>query len=263
MGKAMQPSKLPANPTPYADINELLAQLLERVQAIFGEKLVALSLFGSLVLGDFDYDISDIDLAVAISTFIDEQEFARLQTMHNELVAHYRNWENRLEIGYIAVQDLKVTQPHFPIALMSPGEPFHIKEAGADWILNRYVLHEKGVSLYGPSPQQLVDSVSKEELLDAVRVQAKAWRTWVYSGRTRGFQAYAILTMCRIYYTLHTGGFVSKKQAALWTAQALPEKSTLIHQALIWREEWRDEQVDSEATLPETLRFVHTILNLS
>ncbi len=259
----MQSSKFSADPTPYTDINELLAQLLDRIQVILCEKLVGLSLFGSLVLDDFDYDISDIDLVVATSTFIGEQEFERLQAMHNELIAHYRNWENRLEIGYIAVQDLKVTQPHFTIALMSPGGPFHIKETDADWILNRYVLHEKGISLYGPSPQQLVDPVSKKELLDAVRVQAEAWRTWVYSGRTRGFQAYAILTMCRIYYTLQTGDFVSKKQAALWTARALPEWSTLIHQALVWREDWRDEQVDHDATLPETLRFAHTILNLS
>ncbi len=255
----MQLSKFSANPTPYADINELLAQLFERIQAILGEKLVGLSLFGSLVLGDFDYDISDIDLVVATSTFIGEQDFERLQVMHNEIIAQHRNWENRIEIGYIAVRDLKITQPHFTIALMSPGEPFHIKEANADWILNRYVLHEKGVSLYGPSPQQLVDPVSKEELLNAVRVQAKAWRTWVYSGRTRGFQAYAILTMCRIYYTFQTGDFVSKKQAALWTARALPEWSALISNALVWR----DEQVDDEAPLPETLRFVHAILDVS
>jgi hypothetical protein len=259
----MQSPKFSANPTPYADINELLTQLLARIQAILGEKLVELSLFGSLVLEDFDYDISDIDLVIATSTFINEQEFERLQVMHSEIIAQHRNWENRIEIGYIAVRDLKITQPHFTIALMSPGEPFHIKEASADWILNRYVLHEKGVSLYGPSPQLLVDPISKEELLDAVRVQAKAWRTWVYSGRTRGFQAYAILTMCRIYYTLQTGDFVSKKQAALWTARALPEWSALISNALVWRKAWRDEQVDSEATLPETLRFVHAILDVS
>lgn len=258
----MQLPNFSANPTPYADINELLTQLLERIQAILGEKLVGLLLFGSLVVGDFNYDISDIDLVVATSTFINEQEFERLQAMHHDIVAQYRNWENRIEIGYIAVKDLKTTQPHFTIALMSPGEPFHIKEASADWILDRYVLHEKGISLYGPSPQELVDPISKEELLDAVRVQARAWRTWVYSGRTRGFQAYAILTMCRIYYTLQTGDFVSKKQAALWTAQALPEWSSLIQNALAWREAWRDENVDHEATLPETLRFVHTILDL-
>ncbi len=95
----MQRAKFSANPTPYTDINELLAQLLARIQAILGEKLAGLSLFGSLVLGDFDYDISDIDLVVATSTFIDEQEFEHLRAMHNELVAQYRNWENRIEIG--------------------------------------------------------------------------------------------------------------------------------------------------------------------
>ncbi len=44
------------NPTPYADINELLDQLLSRIQAILSERLIGLYLFGSLVTGDFDYN---------------------------------------------------------------------------------------------------------------------------------------------------------------------------------------------------------------
>ncbi|HLQ30214.1 MAG TPA: hypothetical protein VK140_13360, partial [Ktedonobacteraceae bacterium] len=46
--------------TPYADINKLLNLLLSRIQAILGEKLIGLYLFGSLVAGDFDYESSDI-----------------------------------------------------------------------------------------------------------------------------------------------------------------------------------------------------------
>ena len=50
------------NPTAYADINELLEILLTSMQKILGEKLVGLYLYGSLVIGDFDPAISDIDL---------------------------------------------------------------------------------------------------------------------------------------------------------------------------------------------------------
>jgi hypothetical protein len=62
--------------------------------------------------------------------------------------------------------------------------------------------------------------------------------------------------MCRALYAYKNGDQVSKKQAALWAENELPEWSKLIQNALQWREDWRNEQVDHEETFPETLRFV-------
>jgi hypothetical protein len=42
----------------------------------------------------------------------------------------------------------------------------------------------------------------------------------------------------------------------------MPEWSSLIQQALVWREDWRNVQVDHEAMLPQTLQFVHLVLGL-
>src|SRR6185437_9796182 len=47
-------------PTPYAEVNALLSMLLAQMQAILGERLVALYLCGSLSLGDFDPATSDV-----------------------------------------------------------------------------------------------------------------------------------------------------------------------------------------------------------
>lgn len=244
------------DPTAYTDINELLELLLSGMQKILGEKLIGLYIFGSLVVGDFDYESSDIDLVAAISAELDEHEFERLKMMQADIVRNNKKWDDRIEIGYISVENLKKSKPHFTIALISPGEPFHVKEADTDWIINRYVLREKGIALFGPSPKTLVDSISKEELIQAVQEQAKEWREWIHHDRQRNFQAFAILTMCRALYTFKTGDFVSKKQAALWAEKELPHWSSLIQNALLWREAWRDEQVDHDATLQETLQFV-------
>jgi hypothetical protein len=68
--------------------------------------------------------------------------------------------------------------------------------------------------------------------------------------------------MCRILYTLKFGEFNSKLKAAQWAQQNLDsEWSSLIGNALLWREAWRDEEVDHDATLSETLRFVRFALN--
>src|SRR5689334_2118954 len=88
-------------PTPYSDINELLDMLLSQIQAVLQQKLVGVYLYGSLVWGDFDADISDIDLLVATASDIDAQEFAALQRMHHNFVAMHRRWHDRIEIAYL------------------------------------------------------------------------------------------------------------------------------------------------------------------
>ena len=111
---------MPSHPTAYTDINAFLDTLLSRLQMTLGNKLVGLYIFGSLVVGDFDYASSDIDLLAATSTELDEEEVERLKRMHTEVM------------------------------------------------------------------------------------------------RPRKYQAYAILTMCRVLYTFKRGEIASKQQAASW-----------------------------------------------
>ena len=253
------------HPTPYPDINALLGLFLSEIQAILGEKLVGLYLFGSLVVGGFDYDISDIDLLAAISTDLDEDEFQRLKSMQEHMVHRHPQWDNRIEIGYIAVEHLKTATSHPPIALMSPGEPFHLKEAGTDWIINRYTLREKGLALYGPAPEAIFAPISREERIQTIQENVKEWRQWITQTElihTRKYQGHMILTMCReLYRSRHEGEVVSKQAAAQWAQQQWPEWAALIHNALAWRQAYRDEQIDHDATLSETLRYVNFALD--
>ncbi len=69
-------------------------------------------------------------------------------------------------------------------------------------------------------------------------------------------QAYAVLTVCRGLYAEKHSRQVSKHQAALWTAAEYPGWARLIRSALIWRSEWRNEDVDHASTYPEVSRFV-------
>jgi predicted nucleotidyltransferase len=254
-----------SNLTPYTDINTLLALLLSRIQAILGKKLIGLYLFGSLVAGDFDYGSSDIDLIAATSTYLDKEEVERLKAMHEDIALKEKAWDDRIEVGYIPLDELRRYNPHFQQPLISPGEPFHVTEVGASWVINRYIMREKGIAVYGPPPKTLVDPISREERIQAVRGRIQDWKEYVESlefGVSRKSQAYAILTMCRILYSLTYGEFVSKKAAALWAEENLPpEWSSLIRRAFAWRNEWREEQVDHDVTLQETLRFLHFALN--
>jgi len=250
-------------PTPHNDINYLLTELLTAMQTILGEQLVGLYLYGSLVTGDFDPQVSDIDLLAVIASELSDEAFYALHTMHDNFVARHKEWDNRIEVAYVSAAALKTyrTQRSL-IAVISPGEPFHHKEAGRDWLINWYLVREKGVTLFGPTPDKFIDLITKEEWLQAVREYTSVWREWIQHTYQRKEQAYAILTLCRAYYTLSKGEYPSKKQAALWAAEKLPEWASFIKQALVWRSTAHDEDVDHVTTIEETRRFVHYMIGL-
>lgn len=251
-----------AHPTPFDDINALLEQLVSNIHTILGDRLVGVYLFGSLVTGDFDRGSSDIDLLAATSADINEREFEALLAMHNDFAATHTYWAGRIEVLYLSVMGLKTFRTQrSQIAVISPGEPFHIKDAGDDWLINWYTVREKGIVLFGPPQETLIDPTSKEEYISSVRDYTHLWKERMQQPHSRPSQAYAILTMCRALYAITYGEQVSKKRAALWTQQELPEWSELIRNALKWRENWRDEDVDHDATFAETKRFVYVMID--
>ncbi|GHO49412.1 aminoglycoside adenylyltransferase domain-containing protein [Ktedonospora formicarum] len=244
-------------PTPYADVNALLENFLTEWRTILGSKLVSCYLYGSLVTGDFDLNCSDIDLLVVTSLPLNEEELKRLREMHHDFVLTRMEWDNRIEVAYLSLTALKTYRTQASeIAIISPGEPFHTKEAGREWLVNWYVVREYGKTLFGPAPTEVIDPITRTEYFQVVREHAQAWREWVQGTTHRGAQAYAILTMCRALYTLTTGEVASKRRAAAWAALEVPEWAGLIRQAHHWREEQPSEPIDHTFPLSETQRFI-------
>ena len=248
----------------YPDINGLLGLILARIREILGEKLVGLYLYGSLVGKDFDYEISDIDLLTATVSDISEEEFGDLDKTHADLIKNNPQWENRLEIAYLSLRALKTFKTEIcRAAIISPGEPFHFREAGKHWSIDWYSVRENGATLFGPPPETIIEPISKEEFIQAVREQANEWHQYVENTKhSRSFQAYAILTICRAFYAVKNGEQVSKKRAALWAKTQFPEWAYLIQNAMRWRKAFRENDVNHEQTFPETKKFVHLVINL-
>jgi hypothetical protein len=53
-------------------------------------------------------------------------------------------------------------------SLVSPGEPFHFKAAGKDWLINWYMVREADVTLCGPPPRAVIPKISQSEFVEAV-----------------------------------------------------------------------------------------------
>jgi hypothetical protein len=250
-------------PTTYPQINVLLDSLLSQMQGVLGEKLVGLYLYGSLVTGDFDQGISDLDLTTALTSDADDVEFDALKGIHVDFVTHHPEWDDRIEVCYVSVDALAtVTSQQCPLVNISPGEPFHRTRSRPEWLLSWYFIREESVSLYGPAARTLIEPISKGAMLEAVKGKSRALREWMRYERRRGAQAYAILTLCRCLYTCRYGKQISKRQAALWTANELPEWFTLIQDAVSWRQARREAGQNGEATYDVTWVFVDLMVKL-
>ena len=246
--------------TSCADINALLESLLSHLRNIFQEKLVGLYLCGSLTTGDFDPEISDIDLLAAISSDVSDREFEALRAMHRDFVHDNPAWEDRVEVAYLSVTALRTFRSETSqIAVISPGEPFHMKEAGKDYLQNWYAVRESGVALFGPPAKAIIAPITEDEFVQAVRYYASWMGEAVNDVRHRKGQAYAILTMCRALHVHRNGRQASKRQAAQWAQEEMREWSWLIQSALAWRKAWREDDVDHAATYADTVHFVNFV----
>lgn len=239
-------------------VHDLLTMLLPEIRTIFSAELIGVYLYGSLVSGDFD-EISDIDLMVVSSDGISGAQFAALDDLHQRAVRHFPQWENRLEVAYLPQRALRTFRTEVStIAVISPGEPFHYKKAGNDWLINWYIVREKGLALIGAPAAEVIDPISKDEYLAGVRRQVLEWGDWVHTVRDHlAAQGYAILTMCRALYACANGEQVSKKRAAQWAMQHYPEWEPEIRDAWHWRKAWHEVKRDPLETFPRTEQFVH------
>lgn len=245
--------------TKYPSIDKLIKELLNSLKSILGEKLLGLYLGGSLVIGDFDSDISDIDLTAVLSSRVNDKEFVALKSMHDGFAKTHSDWYDRIEMCYITFNALKNVKSQASVIVnISPGEPIHRMKSNLDWLMNWYLLSAKSIAVFGTPASSFVQPISKEEFISAVRRHILNWSEYIVN--TKHYpanQAYIILTMCRGLYTSKFGEQVSKKKAAEWTIREFPEWTTLIDNAIKWRQEWRNQKSDGEKTFPETKRFVN------
>jgi hypothetical protein len=194
-----------------------------------------------LAYGDFNPQTSDIDFLVVTDGNLTRETFSVLKIMHARLYANRMAWSQKLEGAYIPRNDLRRHSPaHGPVPWLGTDGHFALERLGSDWVLQRWILREKGIVVSGPRLSDLIDPVSPDELREAVRSSLHEWWSPPFPSPERfqsgEYQAYAILTMCRSLYVLEHGRVASKPEAARWALKTLGEPwIALIASAAAWR----------------------------
>lgn len=251
-------------PTPYPDVNAALHDLLSNIRTIMGEHFRGMYLSGSLALGDFAAQRSDIDFVVVTDAGLSGDLVSDLRAMHARFNASDSPWATEVEAAYIPQDALRRYDPAnacHPHIERGTDETLDMDQLATDWIIQRFILREHGVVVAGPDPRTLIDPVYPEDLRRAVVALMEEWWGMMRNDPAPllryhiGYQAYAVLTMCRILYMLAFGTVVSKPVAARWAQTALDERwAALIERALAWRKDRQERPSDDD--MSETLDLI-------
>ena len=151
--RATRVNPLGVDPSAYP----IVGVVRDAIEDTIGPSLVGLFVYGSFATGDFEPDVSDLDLIAALTEVPDEQLVSQLRKMHDRLAEEYPEWDDRIEVDYVSVRGLADCRTDTTmIARISPGEPLHVLEAGRDFLLDWYPARQDGISLEGPRLDSLI-----------------------------------------------------------------------------------------------------------
>jgi predicted nucleotidyltransferase len=220
-------------------VNQILNLLLSRVKKVLGSQFLGMYLYGSLASGDFDPKGSDIDFVVITEGGLSDERIIELESMHGEIWAGGLKWAAKLEGSYIPRDLIRRHDPDgLPCPTVNEGR-FFVDRCGSDWIIQRHIIRECGVVLYGPNPKTLIDPLSPDEIQRAVKGVLDEWwfpmldhPDWL-AQRGAEYHAFAVISMCRALHALEHGRIVSKPAAAAWAHDELGAPwNSLIEKAL-------------------------------
>ena len=270
-------------PTPYAELNALLAELVSRVRALLGDNLVGAYLQGSFAVGDFD-EMSDVDFAIVLRRDIAEAELPALQALHGALHRLPSDWARRLEGSYFpravlrrlaaAPRDPPGVPPRpadwadpgtsgrpprvYPLLYLGNGSDSLVRSEHDNTQVVRWVLREKGVRLWGPAPRPLIDPVTpaalRAEVGETLRYVAALIEGEPAHLGYPYYRRFFVLLFARILQSLATGAVRSKAAAVAWATGALPPRwRPLIEDAWSARS---DPSPPGAAAIAETQAFL-------
>ena len=216
-----------AKQLPAAFIDEMTTGL----ESALGPNLVAVYLYGSSVSGGFDAGVSDIDLLVVTERDLDAAAMPLVEALLARTVERHPEWDDRLELVYAGRDTLATFREGGTLGVISPGEPFHIRDGIELWLQNLYLARETGVTLAGPGPTATIPEISWSEFVTATKRYADEVLGRSLRDATPGARAYRVLTMCRALCTVRSNRPCSKQEGAAWVRAEMPEWAWLIDAA--------------------------------
>jgi predicted nucleotidyltransferase len=225
-------------------VHTLLTEICDKFQTCLGDNFTGFYLHGSLVMGCFNFDLSDIDFLVIIKDPMDRKTTRKIIGILLE--ASSKAPPKGLEMSIIlpsALKPFKYPTPyefhfsnyHFdrynndPDYICGPGED-------PDLAAHLVITRERGICLQGESIESIIPEIPREYYLKSILYDSFDSLHDLEGGPDKGIcevPPYAVLNICRVIAYIRENRITSKKEGGEWGLKNLPaEYHFIIEQAL-------------------------------
>lgn len=213
------------DPTPYPDLNAVLATLIREVRAVLADDLVAACLQGSFAVGDFD-EHSDVDFIVATRADLATAQAEALQAVHGRVFDLDCAWAQHLEGSYYPADVLRSAERvGEALWYLDNGSRALVRSPHCNTLVVRQTVRQHGIPLAGPAPVTLVEPIPVPRLQAEIRATIIDWGAEILADpdrfRNRFYQGYIALNFCRMWCDLTLGTVGSKRRGAEWAKARL------------------------------------------
>jgi hypothetical protein len=207
------------------DLSELFQLIVTEFPAILRGNLVGIYVWGSLTYDAFDQRCSDVDLVTVTVRDLDDREFLELNEWF-KIKGEHNGWVRRIEMRFVIDREFldKASRCcgfyHYTGKLVrhgSDGNPII-------WMN----IAQSGATLWGKDAKVIAPQVSEQCLNDALVLELNYLTETLHanvgdrSDKAFIYNAYAVLTACRILYTANHRTLVSKDLACGWVLETVP-----------------------------------------
>lgn len=257
-------------PTTFLELNQVLDELISRVQRILGEDLIGAYLQGSFAIGDYDQH-SDVDFIVVMEEDLTSHQVDALQVMHDQVYQLKSEWAKHLEGSYFPREILRNhSNKGQDLWYLDHGARSLIRSDHCNTILVRWVVREMGITLAGPPAKVLVDPIPQELLKEEMFETLIHWGQQILDDPSpfsnRFYQSFIVLSYCRMLHDLRRGFPGSKREGAEWAKNNLdPSWKDLIDGSWDGRPDpaTKVRQPADPEDFERTLKFVQYIMDES
>jgi predicted nucleotidyltransferase len=213
------------HPTPYAELNEVLSILVKSIEDALADVLIGVYLQGSFAIGEFD-EHSDVDFIVVIQHDLSGDQLLALQAVHEQVYNLETGWAKHLEGSYFPREILaRIDGRGEPLWYLDHGSKQLVRSDHCNTLVVRSVIRTHGITLVGPHPATLVDSIPVSALRAEILATIRDWGDEILHNpdqfNNRFYQGFIVLNYCRMLHDLHTGVVGSKRAGAVWAKSVL------------------------------------------
>lgn len=231
----------------------LINDFITAAKEIIGANLTGIYLHGSLAMGCFNPEKSDIDLIIIIEEPISDEQ--KMKFMERIVALNQQAPAKGLEMSVVLREYCS------PFVYPTPFElhfsPTHLQwfcERPQDYVLNMKgddkdlaahftIIRQYGITLYGEKIENVFAEVPRKDYVDSIWEDVRDAKEEIVNQ-----PMYITLNLCRVLAFLRGGLYLSKREGAEWAMKHLPaEHSAIISSALTCYETSREMVIEEQS----------------